>query len=241
MTESAEPISPTSQALHAALLDYFAAPGSHQLGLRQPALLFGSIREILQIAAGRGVPAGRPRPGSPTLREAAAFFLRAGLLYPGADHYAVLGLPPKGQPVELKERYRLLMRLIHPDFAASDAPPWPADAAVRVNRAYEVLSSPVLRRDYDDQLAALPSQRPGPVAGAEARKAAPASVHSLPDEGVRLNRKAAWTIAAGAGALALLILSPRDEPGELVQKLEVAAMQSRQGADDRKEIGRAHV
>ena len=43
--------------------------------------------------------------------------------------------------MELKERYRLLMRLIHPDFAAAGAAPWPADAAVRVNRG---VRSPLL-------------------------------------------------------------------------------------------------
>ena len=39
--------------LQAALLEYFEAPGKFQLSLRQPALLFASIREILQLAAGR--------------------------------------------------------------------------------------------------------------------------------------------------------------------------------------------
>jgi hypothetical protein len=167
----AEPATSTPPTLQAALLDYFDAPGRYQLSLRQPALLFASVREILQMAAGRGAAAGAGR-----LREAAMFFIRAALLYPGADHYAVLGFAPGADVPDLKERYRLLMRLIHPDYAAAGAAAWPTDAAVRVNRAYEVLSAPVLRRDYDEQLAA--QRAPTPVRpsfqAAAARRPAPA-------------------------------------------------------------------
>jgi hypothetical protein len=55
---------------------------------------------------------------------------------------------------ELKDRYRLLMRLIHPDLSHPGSALWPADAAVRVNLAHEVLSSAVQRREYDALLAA---------------------------------------------------------------------------------------
>src|SRR5205085_7016199 len=129
MNDAAPPASPSASTLRAALLDYYGAPGKYQLTLRQPALLFSSIRDLLQIAAGRGAAEG---PEGTKLREAANFFIRAALLYPGADHYAVMGLARGENAPDLKERYRLLMRLIHPDFAQGRPADWPADAAVRV-------------------------------------------------------------------------------------------------------------
>lgn len=216
MREVPEPASPTSSQLHSALLDYFRAPGKYQLTLRQPALLFGAIREILQLAAGRG----SPEPGAATatheVREAAAFFIRAALLYPGADHYAVLGLPPGTPPVELKERYRLLMRLIHPDYAQTGSVQWPADAAVRVNRAYEILASPVLRQEYDEQLAGLRTQRPAEPSMAARRPAL--SRAPVDTRGLRGNRKLGWTLVAFAALVAAALLMPSQEAPQLVQK-----------------------
>ena len=206
-------------SLHEALLDYFSAPGKYQLTLRQPALLFASVREILQIAAGRGASADLPEAAAAKLAEAANFFLHAALLYPGADHYAVLGLPPRTAPVELKERYRLLMRLIHPDFTPMGSSAWPADAAVRVNRAYEVLSSPVLRKEYDEQLASPHGQRAAETGALKA--------HRTPARGRRegrtwdVNPKAAWALGTGLAVLVIMLLMPSGESVDLVQKLPV--------------------
>lgn len=205
----------SAATLHAALLDYFGAPGKYQLGLRQPALLFSSIREILQLAAGRGAPgAGQD---TERLRDAAAFFIRAALLFPGADHYAVLGLPTAQEPTDLKDRYRLLMRLTHPDFMPSGSAAWPSDAAVRVNRAYEVLSSPTLRREYDEQLAALRSQRPSavripPTMGSRPRPRVPH--HGKP----RFGAKAGWALGLGSVLAVALLVWPRTDPDQLVQR-----------------------
>src|SRR4051812_15199502 len=91
MKAEAEPATPSASTLRFALVDYFDAPGKYQLRLRQPALLFSSIREILQIASGRGAAEHRGADDE-RLLQAANFFIRAALLYPGADHYAVLGL-----------------------------------------------------------------------------------------------------------------------------------------------------
>lgn len=213
MKAAAEPAKSSGAPLAEALLDYFSAPGKYQLTLRQPAALFSSIREILQLAAGR---AGHDR-GDQRVREAARFFLRAALLYPGADHYALLGLAPGEVPPDLKERYRLLMRLIHPDFAEPGAAAWPADAAVRVNRAYETLSSPVQRRDYDDHLATLRAQRP-----AAAKVAAQASRRAESD-GPRASKALAWPVGLGLAVPAILLLLPRSEPEQLVQRPVAAA------------------
>ena len=210
--KAAEPASPSAATLRVALLDYFEAPGKYQLTLRQPALLFSSIREILQIASGRGAADAAD---SARLGDAANFFIRAALLYPGADHYAVLGLAPGEVPPDVKERYRLLMRMIHPDFAQGSAA-WPTDAATRVNRAYEVLSSPVLRREYDDQLASLRTQRPASAAGHASFQPAPRRVDERQS---RVGKKAALVFGVAVGVPALLLLvMPRTEPDHLVQR-----------------------
>lgn len=189
------------ETVRSALLDYYEAPGKHRLQLRQPAILFSSVPVVLQLAA-RGATEGRREA---QVREAASFFIRAAMLYPGADHYALFGLESRKEPLDLKERYRLVMRLIHPDFAVAGE--WPADAAIRVNRAYEVLSSPMQRRAYDEQLAAQRGA-PGRADDAGARDARRARMH----------RFATAAVLAAAALGALLILAPGPRPVSLVQK-----------------------
>ncbi len=140
----------SNELLHTALLDYAKAPGKYNVGLRQPPLLFACIPEILQLAVNRAHDAG-PAAGvahSAALRNAARFFTGTALLFPGAGPHEVMGLDRNFDGAELKERYRLLMRLTHPDFATASFLALPADAAVRVNLAYEALSSPELRRQH---------------------------------------------------------------------------------------------
>lgn len=217
MNDNAETASSSSASLQSALLDYFSAPGKYQLTLRQPAVLFSSIREILQIAAGRGANGAATAADAGELREAAMFFIRAALLYPGADHYAVLGVPPNMEAADLKERYRLLMRLIHPDFATAGSMEWPADAAVRVNRAYEVLSSSVLRREYDEQLASLKQQRPSLAAKAPPHMTT-AAMRRAERAPARMGRKTGWALGLLLAGLAVFLLLPRQEPDHLVQR-----------------------
>lgn len=71
----------------------------------------------------------------------------------GLSYYDMLGLPPKYdlEPAEVRQAYLKLSRDIHPDRFNSHSP---EDAAqsVRIsaqsNRAYQVLSDPVLRAEY---------------------------------------------------------------------------------------------
>lgn len=156
MSNPADRSGSAKAALRAALLDYSHSPGKYQVGLRQPQPLFAALREVLQLAVGReGEAAGTTDRESASLRDSARFFVRTALLYPGADHYALLGLDRKVDNFDLKDRYRLMMRLLHPDFSGPAAGTWPADSAVRVNRAYDTLSSAVQRRTYDESLAQL--------------------------------------------------------------------------------------
>jgi hypothetical protein len=138
--------------VESALLDYHRTPGKYSLLLRRPEILFSSIKEVLLLASGR-LPEGEPAP-SLAIQRAAGFFVRVALLYPAADHYALLGLDRSADVAAVKERYRQMMRLMHPDFASSAAAGgnWPADAAARINQAYEVLASNAQRSSYDEKL-----------------------------------------------------------------------------------------
>ncbi|HSS28746.1 MAG TPA: J domain-containing protein, partial [Usitatibacter sp.] len=87
------------------------------------------------------------------LHEAAIAFVRQVCLWDGATYYQVLCLPENAPRGAVKANYRLLMALIHPDRPDATLDPWPADAAQRANRAYEILSDEARRREYDAELA----------------------------------------------------------------------------------------
>lgn len=66
---------------------------------------------------------------------------------PGEDLYAVLGVAPSAQPVEISRAYRRLARALHPDARPDD----PAAAArfARIGAAYRVLADSAQRARYD--------------------------------------------------------------------------------------------
>lgn len=148
-------------ALGGCLLDFEAFPGRYALALREPRLLFDHGTAVLMLACGRAAE-GLPQDEAleAQLRQAARFFVRTAMLRAGVDHYTLLGLTPAFEPSTLREHYRMLMRLTHPDFSEGGGA-WPSDAATRINQANDVLSSAVGRRDYDRNLGtAGPSWRP---------------------------------------------------------------------------------
>lgn len=63
------------------------------------------------------------------------------------SHYATLGVPETAQPEEIRSAYRRLAREVHPDVNPAGAERFYALAA-----AYDVLSDPVRRREYDAEL-----------------------------------------------------------------------------------------
>lgn len=193
------------RAIEAALLDYHRLPGKHTLALRQPALLFASVRDVLQLAADRSLDDDGPPPAPPVL-HAARFFIRTALLRPDADHYTLLGVTREADTAAIKDHYRALMRLTHPDFAKSLArADWPADAATRINGAYEVLSSPDKRHLYDEQTAAPPAQ-PMPAAAREAPRPQQAA-NRAPAAHTGDPRRVLRHLALGFGALGGLALA----------------------------------
>lgn len=142
--------------LAAALLDFQAFPGRYATALREPRPLFEHATEVLLLAAGRaveGLPEDAELQGR--LRAAARFFVRMAMLRQGADHYTLLGVAQGFEPATLREHYRILMRLTHPDFAGGRTA-WPADAATRINLANDVLASPERRQAYDQSMPPKP-------------------------------------------------------------------------------------
>jgi hypothetical protein len=89
---------------------------------------------------------------------------------PEPDHYALLGVARDASPAEIRAAFRALARRWHPDFNPGD------QAAERrmqaLNVAFETLSCPLRRRDYDRQLAAPARQAPA-AAAAGTRRARP--------------------------------------------------------------------
>lgn len=220
MDDSASKAGAVNAPLRAALLDYCQAPGKYQVALRQPEVLFAELREVLQLAVGRqgGAEAGSGEKPS-ALRNAARFFIRTALLYPGADHYALLGVDRQVVNADLKDRYRLMMRLLHPDFSGPDAGTWPADAAVRVNQAYDTLSSAVQRRLYDESLA--PVQSTSSVGGMDLRRARTIPIRPAAAD-MRQSRFKTLALACAAAGAALVVVvlfgTGSSEPVHLVQR-----------------------
>jgi len=65
----------------------------------------------------------------------------------GVDYYKVLNVAPSASGVDIKKSYRTLSRLYHPDKNKA------VDAElqfIRVQTAYDVLSDPELKEEYDE-------------------------------------------------------------------------------------------
>jgi DnaJ-class molecular chaperone len=70
------------------------------------------------------------------------------------DHYATLGLHRNCTDAQIRTAYRLLAKQVHPDVNGGSR-----DAIAQtqaLNAAYEILSDPDRRREYDQELAAPP-------------------------------------------------------------------------------------
>lgn len=158
---------PEWRRLLLALLEFERSPGRYPVALREPRPLFEHLHRVMLLASDRpvqGLPAAAAH--APGLRRAARFFVRTVMLRPGADPFTLLGLQPDFEPAQLREHYRLMIRLTHPDFAAAAGESWPADAAMRVNLAKDLLATPEKRAEWAAALRAPAHLRWAARAGA---------------------------------------------------------------------------
>jgi molecular chaperone DnaJ len=70
-----------------------------------------------------------------------------------ATYYQTLKVPPTASPEEIKQSYRQLAKVLHPDRNADSG----HEAIAHLNVAYETLSDPLSRRAYDQQLQYTPT------------------------------------------------------------------------------------
>jgi len=80
-------------------------------------------------------------------------------------YYEELGLPPEAPVGEIRQAYRVLARLVHPDVQADAQVRGMAERQMqRLNEILETLSDPRRRREYDGSLRPrLPAPSPAPV------------------------------------------------------------------------------
>jgi hypothetical protein len=119
-----------------------------------------------------------------------------------------------------------MMRLMHPDFASSagGGGNWPADAASRINQAYEVLASDAQRRSYDEQLAPASATAPHhPAAQSAARIRASVASAPAPDPRRLLKRMASAFGALAAAALLAAFFTGGPDRESLVQRAPAPA------------------
>ena len=131
---------------------------------------------VLKLALGRPVAFDNPelvRMRATALRDAAAAYVRQVLFRPDATPYQTLGLPPGASAPAIKENFRLLMRLVHPD--RQDAQPlWPDAFAARANHAYAILRN-------DESRAALDREEEARAARMRATQHKAAAAAKTPD------------------------------------------------------------
>ena len=65
------------------------------------------------------------------------------------NHYQVLQINSQASSQEIKQAYRRLAKVYHPDTKAAETN---GEEIVRINAAYEILSNPRSRRSYDREL-----------------------------------------------------------------------------------------
>lgn len=79
------------------------------------------------------------------VQKSASRFVAEVMLSPVCNHFTTLGVSPDVDAGELRDNFRRLMALVHPDARPVG---FPEDAASRVNRAYAVLADANTRETY---------------------------------------------------------------------------------------------
>ena len=97
------------------------------------------------------------------LVDGANFVISKMHFNPEENFYVTLGLPRNTTPEELRQRWKKLMLLYHPDKQIDDEE-WVSERAKKVNEAYSTLKDDVKRSAYDRKLTEAPlnSRFPSP-------------------------------------------------------------------------------
>lgn len=66
-----------------------------------------------------------------------------------SNHYKTLDVSPQATAAEIKQAYRRLVKLFHPDSQRETSD---SEKIIKVNAAYEILGDPKRRKSYDQQL-----------------------------------------------------------------------------------------
>lgn len=168
------------------LLAFGQAPGRFAVHLGEPALVHNQMDTVVAWALGRTPEGWAER--AEALKDSAVLFVLRSCFAAHNNLYQVLGLRGRVfEAGELKQRYRALIRLAHPDMNVKGLP---ANASALVNRAYEVLSDPEARDRYDAELA--DNGTPNAMA------AAPAGYRPAPRYRAELHTEPSWTERAHA-------------------------------------------
>lgn len=157
-------------------------------------------------------------------RVAAQRYLTAVLFHPTSTHYALLAARADGSMVSLRENYRRMIALVHPD---AQPVGFPLDAATRVNRAYDLLADTAKRVAYDQSLSQnsanlgkiveKQSERDrAPKTGGRTQKSTASRVGLLKRFGIRASRRSLLWLAAALVVPAIAVvylMSAESEPG----------------------------
>jgi hypothetical protein len=87
-----------------------------------------------------------------SLRELAVWYIARSQLRSGRSHYALLGLTRDASSEQVRDHYRRLIAMVHPDVKPDD---FPDDAATQVNLAYETLCDEQRRIAYDASISEM--------------------------------------------------------------------------------------
>jgi len=138
----------------ALLVQWRRSPGTVALPWLNPlAKLPSDIWEVLEVANGEEAAtaiaaAATGAPGA-ELRGAALAFIREVLQAPGATFYRRLGVEQSAPIEAIRDNYRDLISVFHPDRMGSDSLPGDADIAAAINEAYNTLKHPESRAKHD--------------------------------------------------------------------------------------------
>lgn len=157
-------------------------------------------------------------------RVAAQRYLSAVLFHPTSTHYALLAARSDASIASLRDNYRRMIALVHPD---AQPVGFPLDAATRVNRAYGLLADSAKRVAYDQSLSQsaatvgksveTKSERDrAPTTGRRSQKSAASRVGLFKRLGLRAPRRSLLWLATAlvVPAVAIVYLvSVESEPG----------------------------